>query len=93
MRMKVLSHQTNSYNFFSKVISEEGILGITKGVSACFYGSMISGFVYFGMYKWLKERMHKKLDGYLHSSMIYFSASFIAEVITLVMYYPYDLVK
>lgn len=41
----------------------------------------------------LKSYLHKALDGRIHSSFIFLMAAFSAETLTLLMYYPYDLIK
>lgn len=59
-----------------------------------FYGSVICGFIYFAFYKFLKNyfREHFEEKGG-NPALLFFGASFIAEFITLLVYYPYDLVK
>lgn len=75
------------------IIMEEGVYGLSKGISACFYGSIVCGFLYFSLYKMLKSYFHKIFGDRMHSSLIFLTASFIAETFTLGLYYPYDLIK
>lgn len=58
-----------------------------------FYGSIFCGFIYFSLYKLLKVYLKEKYESKLNMSVIYFLASFIAEFFTLLVYYPYDLIK
>jgi hypothetical protein len=82
-----------------KVIREEGIQGLYKGYTACYYSSILYGYVYFYLYKGVKGHM-KESEMYRNSShstsfraLIYASASTIAEIISLFIYYPWELVK
>jgi hypothetical protein len=75
-----------------KIYQAEGIYGFSRGFSAMFYGSVICGFIYFAGYKFLKNYL-KEYFGPEKESMAFFLASFIAEFFTLIVYYPYDLIK
>lgn len=57
-----------------------------------YYGSIICGFIYFSSYKFLKNYLKDYFDKDSIAAMV-FVASFIAEFFTLIVYYPYDLIK
>jgi len=40
-----------------------------------------------------KTSLHKHFDDKVHSSLIFLTASFVAESFTLLLYYPYDMIK
>lgn len=67
--------------------------GFLRGFSAMFYGSVICGFIYFAGYKFLKTYFQGYFGENANPALVFFSASFIAEFITLLVYYPYDLIK
>lgn len=57
-----------------------------------FYGSVICGFIYFSGFKLLKNYFSERMES-TNPTVAVFLASFIAEFFTLLVYYPYDLVK
>ena len=57
-----------------------------------FYGSVICGFIYFSGFKLLKNYFSETMEK-SNPTLTVFLASFIAEFFTLLVYYPYDLVK
>lgn len=44
----------SSYQFIRQIYKKEGVYGFARGFSACFYGSIFQGFVFFFMYKTTK---------------------------------------
>lgn len=54
VRAKVSEHNESSIHMVQKIYAKEGIYGFSKGFSACFYGSIVCGFIYFSLYKVLK---------------------------------------
>lgn len=76
-----------------KIYQAEGIYGFSRGFSAMFYGSVICGFIYFSSYKFLKTYLKEKFGDTHNVTMLFFVASFVAEFFTLIIYYPYDLIK
>jgi hypothetical protein len=93
VRAKVSDSNDSSLKIVKKIYQKEGILGFTRVFSAMFYGSVFCGFIYFSLYKLLKVYLKEKYESKLNMSAIYFLASFIAEFFTLLVYYPYDLIK
>lgn len=77
----------------SKIWAKEGLYGFGKGFSACFYGAVFGGFAYFCMYKTLKARMVKYLPESLDVSLVFAAAGMSAEATTIILKYPYDLIK
>jgi hypothetical protein len=55
VRAKVSEHNESSLRMVNKIYAKEGLYGFTRGFSACFYGSIVCGFIYFGLYKVLKQ--------------------------------------
>ena len=76
-----------------KIYNKEGIYGFSKGFSACYYGSVACGFIYFALYKIFKSSFKDFFGDTYNIAWTYFSASLIAEFFTLLVYYPYDLIK
>ena len=82
-----------------KVIKEEGVQGLFKGYTACYYSSILYGYVYFYLYKGVKghlkdsETYKKSTHSTSFRALIYASSSTIAEIISLFIYYPWELVK
>ena len=89
VRAKTTSGNASSLHILTSIYRQEGLTGFTRGFSACFYGSVFCGFLYFSLYKLFK--LH--LSGYLTPPPLFFVASFIAELFTLLVYYPFDLIK
>lgn len=93
IRSKLHTQNVSTYHMLNQIFMEEGVYGLSKGISACFYGSIVWGFLYFSLYKKLKSYLHTLFDGRVHVSFVFLAASFLAESLTLLLYYPYDLIK
>ena len=93
IRAKANTKPISTYHMFSTIVSKEGIYGLSKGISACYYGSVVCGFVYFSLYKFFKHEFMRLFGDKYSLALVFFSASFISEMITLLFYYPYDLIK
>lgn len=93
IRSKLHKQNVNTFHMLNTIFMEEGLYGLSKGISAWFYGSIVCGFLYFSLYKLFKTYLFKLNDGKVHSSLIFLTASFVAETFTLLLYYPYDLIK
>lgn len=95
IRSKANSHLGTSsmLSLTKKIYSKEGIFGFYKGFSACLYGSLFAGLTYFYFYKFFKNKISNHFDNKLDITWVAMPASFIAELITLCVYYPYDTIK
>ena len=94
-KSKVLERNMKFSQMFKHIVKTDGILGLFKGCSASFYSLIISGYLYFYIYKgtkvFLKDKFHPSSTSML--AAIYLSASMISEIISLFIYYPFELVK
>lgn len=77
----------------SRIWRNEGLFGFGKGFSACFYGGAVSGFVYFAFYKQFKTVYKEVFGKTIDMALVYMAASLTAEMLTLGVQYPYDLIK
>ncbi len=77
----------------NKIWRKEGLYGFGKGFSACFYGAASCGFLYFAIYKYLKGSFREHFDENVDDAICFMVAAFSAETITLLVQYPYDLIK
>jgi hypothetical protein len=93
VRAKVSEKNISSMKMVQKIYAKEGLFGFGKGFSACFYGSIFCGFIYFSLYKIFKQVFREMFGDRYNIAWSYFAASFVAELFTLLVYYPYDLVK
>jgi len=93
VRAKLSDKSISSLNMARKIYLKEGIYGFSKGFSACFYGSVACGFIYFSLYKLFKSHFKDYLGDSYNIAWTFFLASFVAEFFTLIVYYPFDLVK
>jgi len=92
VRAKVSDGNDSSLKIVKKIYHKEGFSGFAKGFSAMFYGSFFCGFVYFALYKFFKQYFKDNIQN-ANMTAVYFMASFVAEFFTLLIYYPYDLIK
>jgi hypothetical protein len=65
------------------IYTKEGAVGFTKGFSACFYGAAACGFVYFSIYKFLKQSLKGILGEECDLAVCYMLASLAACTATL----------
>jgi hypothetical protein len=70
-----------------KIWASEGVVGFGRGIGAAVYGNFSAGFIYFILYKTLKNKM-PELGGF--KALI---AGFIAETIAILIKFPFDLIK
>jgi len=77
----------------SKIWAKEGLYGFGKGFSACFYGAALSGFLNFAIYKGLKGEFRDRFSTTMDLAFCYMLAGALAQCMTLVVQYPYDLIK
>ena len=87
------SAQETMFSLVNKIWQKEGLYGFGKGFSACFYGAAACGFLYFAIYKFLKNKFKDNFGSALDLALIYMLASLSAETLTLLIQYPYDLIK
>lgn len=83
----------STLSFVKSIWAKEGIAGFTKGFSACFYSSAICGFIYFTVYKLMKELTKDRLCEGSDLALSYLVSSLITQALVLTIEYPYDLVK
>jgi hypothetical protein len=93
VRLKVSDQNMSSIKMVKNIYVKEGLYGFGKGFSACFYGSVACGFIYFSLYKLFKIYFREFFGETYNIAWTFFMASFAAEFFTLIVYYPYDLVK
>jgi len=93
IRSKVSDTHESSLRVVKNIYVKEGLYGFGKGFSAAFYGSVACGFIYFGLYKYFKTKIRDFLGPEYNMAWTFFIASFISEFFTLLVYYPFDLIK
>ena len=93
VRAKTSDGNDSSLKIVQKIYRKEGLYGFGRGFSACFYGSVACGFIYFSLYKLFKVYFREWLGEDTNPAAVYFGASFVAEFFTLLVYYPFDLIK
>ena len=86
------SAQKTTWQAMRSIYAKEGAYGFARGFSACFYGSIFCGFTYFFMYKTIKQSLYEMFPG-INSTKVFFLASLLAECITIIVHFPYDLIK
>ena len=93
VRAKVSDVQHSSIGVIKHIYRHEGVYGFFRGFSAMFYGSVFCGFIYFSLYKFFKGVFKDLYGENFNIAWTFFTASFVAEFFTLLVYYPYDLIK
>jgi Mitochondrial carrier protein len=53
-RSKILTHNVGFNQMLKDVLKTEGVSGLFKGYSACYYSSIMYGYLYFYIYKGFK---------------------------------------
>ena len=93
VRTKISDSNNSTMHMVKHIYRNEGMLGFTKGFSAMFYGSIACGFIYFALYKSFKALFRDFLGEDVNIGWTYFLSAMVAEFFTLMVYYPYDLMK
>ena len=79
--------------FIREIYKKEGVYGFARGFSACFYGSIFQGFAFFFMYKSTKLALYDALGKDANPTLVYLLASAFAEAVTIMVHFPYDMIK
>lgn len=87
------SPQGGTYQQVRAIYKKEGVFGFGRGFSACLYGSIFCGFTYFALYKAIKMHINEKYGKEVNPALVFFLASFVSECLTILVHFPYDLVK
>ncbi len=94
-RSKILEKNVKFTEMIKTIVKNEGVSSLYKGYSSAFYSSILYGYLYFYIYKglkvFLKDHFHPESTSTF--ALIYASASTIAEIFALFIYYPFELVK
>lgn len=95
IRMKIPENTASKSTFDSvrNIYAREGAYGFGRGFSACFYGSILCGLIYFYMYKSIKLKLYEQFGTSISPTAVFFISSFVAECITILGIFPYDLIK
>ena len=93
--MKIPENTASKSTFDSvrKIYAREGPYGFGRGFSACFYGSIFNGLIYFYMYKTIKLKLYELYGTNINPTFVFFISSFLAECITILGIFPFDLIK
>ena len=54
IKSKLHNEKMSTVKMWKLITKQDGIYGFSKGISATFYGSIVCGFLYFSLYKFLK---------------------------------------
>lgn len=92
VRAKTYKVQKSSLEMGKMIFQREGMYGLFRGISACYYGSIYVGLTYFTLYKLLKEKFRETFKG-SSETLVFFCASMVAELCTLTILYPFDTKK
>ena len=80
---------------FQNVYGKYGPYGLYRGFTTTYYSSTTAGYAFFAIYKGLKIKLKEYYQPTTQKqlTLIYLSASIIAETLSLLMYYPYEMMK
>ena len=87
------SKTSSTWQQVRMIYNKEGLYGFGRGFSACFYGSIFCGFSYFFLYKTIKQKQIEYYGAEVNPTRIVLAASVISECLTLLVHFPYDLIK
>lgn len=88
------SEKLNIRQMAKKIYGSEGLFGIFRGGTIMLWGSAFSGFVYFSVYRRLKEFFKKKFGekkGW--NTLTYVLSAMLTQSVVYPLAYPIDLVK
>jgi len=81
----------NSINTTIRIYNKDGLFGFCRGASATYYAAIIGGMIYFTTYKYLKNLLSSTENKI--NTLAYLIASMTGEMVFLVFYYPFDLIR
>lgn len=100
---KIKAHTAKFLSFkegYQHIVNKNGARGLVRGITTTFPGTFVPGLIYFSAYESFNKTVKKFVDGCEKEStrdgftlmMPLFTSTF-AELISLVPYIPYDLVR
>jgi hypothetical protein len=95
LTQKLHSTNVSTMQMLRTVYNHYGPYGIYRGFTTSYYSATIAGFAFFGIYKGLKVKMREvfKPRTQAQCSLIYTVASIVAEGLSMIIYYPYEIIK
>ena len=87
------SHKTNSYSTMMKVYRSHGLKGFYIGLDVLVFSSIIYGFSYYTIYKYVKETIITNYKGDDDMKFVAYVLASLAGELILIFYYPFDMIK
>lgn len=81
----------NSLNTTLRIYKKDGFFGFWRGASATYYAALIGGMIYFTTYKYLKNLLSSTENNL--NTLAYLISSISGEILFLLFYYPFDLIR
>jgi hypothetical protein len=77
-----------------RIINSTGLKGFFRGGTVTLFGSSFGGFLYFALYKEIRDFIKYKLEGNENYFYVAYSlSSIISTFLTYCLYYPFELIK
>jgi hypothetical protein len=82
-----------TYTTIQRIQNSTGITGFFRGGSVTLMASAIGGFIYYTLYKNIRERIKTKLNDPKKNYIAYSVASIASQLVVYIFYYPFELIK
>ena len=95
LQQKIQKANLSTRQMLQQVYRHYGPYGVYRGFTTSYYSSTSAAYIFFVVYKGLKTKLKEKFKPRTQSecTFIYTAASFIAEAVSLCIYYPYEILK
>jgi hypothetical protein len=82
-----------TYNTTKRILNTTGITGFFRGGTVTLMASSMSGFIYYTLYRNIRERVKSVIKDEKKYFIAYSLASIISQLSLYIFYYPFELVK
>lgn len=95
LTQKLQVENISNYRMVKTLHGKYGFYGIYRGFSTSFYSSTVAGGLFFALYKGLKVKLKEifKPQTQYGCTLIYTASSIIAEMLSMLISYPYEVIK
>jgi hypothetical protein len=83
----------STYTTTSRILNSTGISGFFRGGSVTLMASSIGGFIYYALYKNIREQIKEKIHDPKKNYIAYSIASVTSQLVVYIFYYPFELIK
>ena len=90
-----VSTKINSIQIIKNIYAKEGPFGFLRGISSTYYMCSYGGFIYFGIYKFIKSSMklETKKENRVYNACVFLISASLSEFLSICAIYPFEYIR